>query len=42
MEKIDCVDLAQLVLETVHFNELDIVFENGFNSYGLYSANVSL
>ena len=42
MEKIDCIDLAHLVLETVCFNELDIIFENCFNSYELYLANVSL
>ena len=29
MEKIDCIDLAQLILKTVRFNELDIIFENG-------------
>ena len=42
MEKIDCIDLAQLVLVTVCFNELDIIFENGFNSVESYLANVGL
>ena len=42
MGKKDCIDHAQLVLETVCFNELDIIFDNGFNSYELYLANVSL